>query len=113
LVWRNGKKMSKIINDYLHIPIFLLIISCPQCPCFFLPWNNFKRKAHKLMSFLLNLLHSLANTGRQPAFLHLAFLSVAGSILHCKKRKENFPHILGNSEGIGWKVIYEEGLSNI
>jgi hypothetical protein len=30
-----------------------------------------------------------------------------------KKRKQNFPHILGNSDGIGCKVIYEEGLRNI
>jgi hypothetical protein len=31
-----------------------------------------------------------------------------------KKIKENFPHIVfGNSDGIGCKVIYEEGLPNI
>jgi hypothetical protein len=30
-----------------------------------------------------------------------------------KKRKENFPHILGKSEGIGCKVLYEERLPNI
>jgi hypothetical protein len=30
-----------------------------------------------------------------------------------KKRKQNFPHILGNSDEIGWKVICEEGLPNI
>jgi hypothetical protein len=29
------------------------------------------------------------------------------------KRKENFPHIEGNSDGIGCKVIYEEWLPNI
>ena len=29
------------------------------------------------------------------------------------KRKQNFPHIKGNSDGIGCKVIYEEGLPNI
>ncbi len=28
------------------------------------------------------------------------------------KKKTNFPHILGNSDGIGCKVIYEEGLPN-
>jgi hypothetical protein len=26
LVWRNGKKISQIINDYLCLPFFLLII---------------------------------------------------------------------------------------
>ena len=30
-----------------------------------------------------------------------------------KKETQNFPHILGNSDGIGCKVIYEEGLPNI
>jgi hypothetical protein len=29
-----------------------------------------------------------------------------------KKRKQNFPHIKENSDGIGCKVIYEEGLPN-
>jgi hypothetical protein len=29
------------------------------------------------------------------------------------KKKTEFPHILGNSDGIGCKVIYEEGLPNI
>ncbi len=29
------------------------------------------------------------------------------------KRKQNFPHIYGNSDGIGCKVIYEEGLPNV
>jgi hypothetical protein len=29
------------------------------------------------------------------------------------KRKLNFPHILGNSDGIGCTVAYEEGLPNI
>jgi hypothetical protein len=29
-----------------------------------------------------------------------------------KKRKQNYPHILGNSDGIGCNVIYEEGLPN-
>jgi hypothetical protein len=33
--------------------------------------------------------------------------------MHCYKRKENFPHIEENSEGIACKVIYEEGLPNI
>ncbi len=35
--------------------------------------------------------------------------------VHCTliKRKLNFPHIQGNSNGIGCKVIYEEGLPNI
>jgi hypothetical protein len=28
LVWRNGKKISQIINDYLCLPFFLLIILC-------------------------------------------------------------------------------------
>jgi hypothetical protein len=28
LVWRNRKKISQIINDYLHLPFFLLIILC-------------------------------------------------------------------------------------
>ncbi len=35
-----------------------------------------------------------------------------GSKLHWEKRKENFPHILGNSDGIGFKVIYKEGFPN-
>jgi len=26
LVWRNRKKISQIINDYLYLPFFLLII---------------------------------------------------------------------------------------
>ncbi len=26
LVWRNRKKISQIVNDYLYIPLFLLII---------------------------------------------------------------------------------------
>ena len=30
LVWRNGKKISQIINDYLYLPFFLLIILCPM-----------------------------------------------------------------------------------
>jgi hypothetical protein len=30
-----------------------------------------------------------------------------------KKRKLNFPHISGNLDGSGCKVIYEEGLPNI
>jgi hypothetical protein len=30
-----------------------------------------------------------------------------------KKRKRNFPHIEGNSDWIGCKGIYEEGLPNI
>ncbi len=30
-----------------------------------------------------------------------------------KKRTQNFPNIEGNSDGIGCKVIYEEGLPNI
>ncbi len=30
-----------------------------------------------------------------------------------KKEKRKFPHIEGNSDGIGCKVIYEEGLPNI
>jgi hypothetical protein len=29
------------------------------------------------------------------------------------QRKQNFPHIKGNSDGIGCKVIYEEELPNI
>jgi hypothetical protein len=29
LVWRNRKKISQIINDYLCLPFFLLIILCP------------------------------------------------------------------------------------
>jgi hypothetical protein len=28
LVWRNRKKISQIINDYLYLPFFLLIILC-------------------------------------------------------------------------------------
>jgi len=32
--------------------------------------------------------------------------------LTVKKEKKNFPHISGNSEWIGYKVIYEEGLPN-
>jgi hypothetical protein len=28
LVWRNRKKISQIIKDYLYIPFFLLIILC-------------------------------------------------------------------------------------
>ncbi len=28
MVWRNRKKIRKIINDYLYIPFFLLIILC-------------------------------------------------------------------------------------
>jgi hypothetical protein len=36
LVWRNRKKISQIINDYLHLPFFLLIIlwihQHPLCP---------------------------------------------------------------------------------
>jgi hypothetical protein len=28
LVWRNRKKISQIINDYLCLPFFLLIILC-------------------------------------------------------------------------------------
>jgi hypothetical protein len=30
-----------------------------------------------------------------------------------KKETQNFPHILGNSDGIGCKGIYEKGLPNI
>ncbi len=30
LVWRNRKKISQIINDYLYLPFFLLIILCPN-----------------------------------------------------------------------------------
>jgi hypothetical protein len=30
LVWRNRKKISQIINDYLYLPFFLLIILCEQ-----------------------------------------------------------------------------------
>ncbi len=30
LVWRNRKKISQIINDYLYLPFFLLIILWPQ-----------------------------------------------------------------------------------
>jgi hypothetical protein len=33
--------------------------------------------------------------------------------VYSKKRKENFPHIKVNSEGIRCKVIYEEGLPKI
>jgi len=29
------------------------------------------------------------------------------------EKKTKFPHILGNSDGIGCKVIYEEGLPNM
>jgi hypothetical protein len=29
LVWRNRKKISKIIKDYFYFPFFLLIILCP------------------------------------------------------------------------------------
>jgi hypothetical protein len=28
LIWRNRKKISQIINDYLYLPFFLLIILC-------------------------------------------------------------------------------------
>jgi hypothetical protein len=28
LVWRNRKKISQIINDYLYLPFFILIILC-------------------------------------------------------------------------------------
>jgi hypothetical protein len=28
LVWRNRKKISQIINDYLYLPFFLLVIFC-------------------------------------------------------------------------------------
>jgi hypothetical protein len=28
LVWRNRKKISQIINDYLYLPFFLFIILC-------------------------------------------------------------------------------------
>jgi hypothetical protein len=31
LVWRNRKKTSQIINDYLYLPFFLLIILCTVC----------------------------------------------------------------------------------
>jgi hypothetical protein len=31
LVWRNRKKISQIINDYLYLPFFLLIILCFKC----------------------------------------------------------------------------------
>jgi hypothetical protein len=38
LVWRNRKKISQIINDYLCLPFFLLIILCykvsPDCLLF-------------------------------------------------------------------------------
>ncbi len=30
-----------------------------------------------------------------------------------KKRKQNFPRVLGNSDWIGCKVVYEEGFPNI
>ncbi len=36
-----------------------------------------------------------------------------GIYLCTDKKIKNFPHILGNSDGIGCKVIYEEGLRNI
>ncbi len=32
LVWRNRKKISQIINDYLYLPFFLLIILSPPPP---------------------------------------------------------------------------------
>ncbi len=32
LVWRNRKKISQIINDYLYLPFFLLIILWPWTP---------------------------------------------------------------------------------
>ncbi len=47
LVWRNRKKISQIINAYLYLPFFLLIILClPDCyppppPDFFWPkWHK-------------------------------------------------------------------------
>jgi hypothetical protein len=30
LVWRNRKKISQIINDYLYLPFFILIILWPD-----------------------------------------------------------------------------------
>ncbi len=30
MVWRNIKKISQIIIDYLYLPFFLLIILCPS-----------------------------------------------------------------------------------
>jgi hypothetical protein len=44
--------------------------------------------------------------------LSCELLSVPEEIINhtLKKRKQNFPHIKGNSDGIGCKVMYEEEL---
>jgi hypothetical protein len=43
-------------------------------------------------------------------YMEIQMGSIAKSYM---KEKLNFPHIYGNSNGIGCKVIYEEGLPNI
>ncbi len=40
LVWRNRKKISQIINDYLYLPFFLLFILC-------LPSSTLSRQAQR------------------------------------------------------------------
>jgi hypothetical protein len=44
----------------------------------------------------------------------IAYIWGGGGVVNYadKKIKENFPHMKGNSEGIGCKVISEEGLPN-
>jgi hypothetical protein len=111
------RENSATVSVFLYLSIMFFSISLFLCNWFYILHVFFMfSHVYQARSFCtIHLIEMNSYLNLYYSYHTLKFTLRSLSIVQHAliKKKTNFPHIKGNSDGIGCKVIYEEGLPNI